>query len=83
MRRRVEPAYPRVARGLALKDQHCLATVRINKAGVPINVAVERCPSVFHAETKRALMKWRWVPLRTKRANVTVRTTIAITYKLR
>jgi len=75
------PRYPPAAQDLDLGEVRCKARVSIDERGRPYEVAVEHCPSVFHAETRRALLRWRWYPPRDEqRRKVRAQTVIGITY---
>jgi outer membrane biosynthesis protein TonB len=43
-------------------EERCIAAVIIDVKGKPKGVEVSGCPSVFHAEVKRAMMAWRFYP---------------------
>lgn len=83
VKRRVAPEYPPAARALDLGDQRCVATVTIDREGVPRRVEVSGCPKVFEAPTRDALLGWRWVPAREGRAAIEARTTIAVNFRQR
>lgn len=82
-RRRVQPVYPKGAQTLNLGEQRCKARVRISAEGVPTDIVVEDCPSVFHGPTREALLQWRWYPPRDGKRKVEAQTVIAITYTFR
>ncbi len=82
LKRKIEPDYPVAAKGLSLGEQHCVATVRISEEGVPTRVDVRGCPEVFHAETRSALLKWRFYPVRAGKTPVSTITTVGVRYRL-
>jgi hypothetical protein len=82
LKRKYDPIYPAAARSLALGDHRCVATLHISSEGVPTDVTVTGCPDVFHAETKAALMRWRFYPVRAGKTPVATVTAVGITYKL-
>jgi hypothetical protein len=81
-RRRVDPSYPEPAKGLGLGEQRCKTIVHIDPDGVPSRVEVEGCPEVFHAETRAALLRWRWAPPRDGQRSVSAVTRVTIVYRL-
>lgn len=58
--KRVSPAWPEGA--VSSAPVSCRATVRIDGAGLPADVAVEGCPEAFVASTREAVGAWRWAP---------------------
>jgi len=82
-KKRVQPRYPDAASEMNLGDQKCLARVFIDEKGKPYEVVVERCPKVFHAATKEAILKWRWYPPKDGKTKVKAQTVIGITYKMK
>ena len=83
VKKQIQPRYPKAAQEANLGDQRCLAKVFIGADGVPFKVVVENCPQVFHAETKSAIMKWRWYPPKVGRQKVKAQITIGVTYRAR
>lgn len=81
VKRRVQPAYPAAARGMALGKQTCEVRLSVNDAGVPTAVEVTRCPKVFHETTEEALLGWRWYPLREDGQRFAFRTRMLVTYQ--
>lgn len=82
-KRKITPTYPKAAAALDLGEQRCKAVVQIDAEGVPTSVDVQGCPSVFHAETRDTLLRWRWYPPKDGRRKVAAQTVIAITYTMR
>jgi hypothetical protein len=81
-KRRVQPQYPDAAKALALGEQKCVATVRIDAEGVPYQVDVAGCPAAFHPETREALLKWRWYAAKAGGSRVASQTVVAVVYRL-
>ena len=82
VKKRVNPRYPESAKSLQLGDQRCLVKVFIDEKGIPFDAVVEKCPKVFHAGTKEAILRWRWYPPKDGKNKIKAQTTIAVTYKL-
>jgi hypothetical protein len=82
-KKRVYPKYPDAAKEGALGNSRCLATVCIDEEGIPYDVMVEACPSVFAQPTKEVMMLWRWYPPMDGENAVKAQTTIAVTYTVK
>jgi len=82
VKKRIYPEYPEAARELNLGDQRCVAVVVIDEEGVPYEVTVQGCPSVFERPTREAMFQWRWYPPKDGPRRVKARTTIAVTYRV-
>ena len=62
--RMVVPQYPEAAKAKfadADSYQYCKVRMYIDRQGVPFAVKFESCDPVFHENTNKALMKWRFV----------------------
>ncbi|MEM6927784.1 MAG: M48 family metalloprotease [Myxococcota bacterium] len=77
----VSPAYPAAALAMGFGESRCEATITVDVKGVPEEVAVARCPEVFHEEAKRAMYKSRWWPYRPCRRARRVRFPVMITFR--
>lgn len=64
VKRRKAPRFPREARAKGLQEASCQAIVQVDVEGVPTSVEVTACDEAFHAATVKALMRWRFDPLR-------------------
>ncbi len=82
VKRRPSPRYPDSARALGLGEQVCKARVLIDEKGVPYDVVVRDCPRAFHAETRRGILQWRWMPPRSGRERVKAQTLIVVRFVL-
>jgi hypothetical protein len=82
VKRRFEPIYPAAAKSMGLGDVRCDAVVRISSEGVPTEVTVRGCPEVFHAETREALLRWRFYPVRAGKTPVSTMTSFSVAYRL-
>ena len=56
------PKYPDAARDLQLQPQRCEARVRMNGAGLPLQIQVEGCHEALHDSARESLLAWRWYP---------------------
>jgi hypothetical protein len=78
-----QPSYPRAAKALGLGEVTCLARVSMDERGKPYDVVVERCPTAFHEELRRTLLRWRWyAPRDASRNKVRAQTVISATFRL-
>jgi len=55
---------PEAAKAMGLGEQLCTVRMEIDEAGLPYALDLDRCPRVFHANVREALMKWRFHPHR-------------------
>jgi outer membrane biosynthesis protein TonB len=62
-------------------EELCKATIVIDEKGRPKEVSVVGCPSVFHAEVKRALMAWRFYPYKVGGRAMVARFVMPIRFK--
>lgn len=76
----VSPSYPLEARDAKLPPLTCNVTVFVDETGVPRRVEVKDCPDVFHATTKRAMLKSRWWPLVREGDRLAVKFTFKVTF---
>lgn len=81
--RRIPPRYPDAARDLELEEVRCVARITINERGVPEAVAIVDCPQAFHAETERALLKWRFRPATVEGETTAAQFVLRVNYRLR
>lgn len=79
IRERTEPAYPEAGKGYG--NVRCVLRVCIDKTGVPDRVEVDRCPEVFWAPTRDAILQWRWDPPMKGRRNVKAQTVLAVVFR--
>jgi TonB family protein len=82
VKRRAELRYPAEARALGITNVTCRARVTIDEGGRPLRVDVSGCPEVFHASTRKGVMRWRWRPAKVDGAPVRGRFTLTIHYNL-
>ena len=80
-KRKVEPRYPQAATDLGMGVERCIANVVIDVKGKPKSVDVLNCPSVFHAEVKRAMMAWRFYPYKSGGTAMEANFKMPITFK--
>lgn len=64
VKRRKAPHFPRAAQAKGLREASCQAIVAVDVDGRPTSVEVSGCDEVFYAPTVKALMRWRFDPLR-------------------
>jgi protein TonB len=81
-KKQVMPNYPKEAEALNLGTQRCVVKVWIDETGTPFEVRVDACPEVFHAETRQAVMGWRWYPPKAGKEKTSAQTTIGVTFKM-
>ncbi len=82
-RKRPAPDWPSAANELGLQDASCLADVVFADTGEPVSVTIRGCPSVFHQDTRAALLASRVYPFEVEGRKVTVKSTIRVRYVLR
>lgn len=82
-KRQPAPDYPRAAQGLGLGEQRCVAKLRLDEEGVPVNVSVAGCLPAFVPETIEALSGWRAYPVRVGSTRIPVQTTVVVHFKER
>lgn len=82
VKKQVMPNYPKEAEALNLGSQRCVVKVWIDDTGAPFEVRVDACPEVFHAETRQAVMGWRWYPPKAGKEKISVQTIVGVTFKM-
>lgn len=75
------PRYPRAAEQQGFGNQACSVDVSIDEKGIPFRVEVSGCPDVFAAETRKAILRWRWYAPKDGRDKIKARTTLRVVYK--
>lgn len=78
------PRYPEAAESMNLGRQRCKVKVKIDEKGIPYEVKVSDCPKVFHEETRKSILKWRWYPYKDEnKKKVKAETLIAVVFQPR
>lgn len=78
---RVRPEYPAAASVLRLGVGVCLATVRIDEKGAPVDIRVDGCQEAFRWAVIEAMRGWRWRPVTDGGRTIRVQTTYEVTVK--
>lgn len=78
-----DPRYPAQAMNAGYDAVRCLADLSIDSRGQVYEVVVhEDCPNAFHKAVERALLTWKYRPVRTNTGKpVEARTRIAVSFK--
>jgi hypothetical protein len=82
VKKRVPPTMPEEAKQLNIAEERCHVRFFIDERGVPYDIQLEKCPSIYREGALEASWKWRFYPLRIDGKPVKAQFVLVIVYRL-